>query len=101
MKLFHSEVEQSAFIDSNLPKDFTADELILLKTIFMIIEKAIDEIELPDKKSKTFAGSYIFDILKKAEVSVLDFIFLTKSFPVNTFFNCRLLQQRCTHYWTL
>lgn len=83
MKLFHSEVEQSAYIDSNLPKDFTADELILLKTIFMIIEKAIDEIELPDKKSKTFPGSYIFDILKKAEVSVCCSLCIVLNFSTN------------------
>lgn len=68
MKIFHEQVEQSSFGEINLPKDFTSEELIYLKTIFMIIEKAIDEIVLVDKKSQTFPGSFIFKILEKAQV---------------------------------
>lgn len=72
MKLFHSQVEESNFSsEMNLPKDFTAEDLALLKTVFMAIEKEIDNIPLVsngDKKSQTFAGSHIFSVLNKAEV---------------------------------
>lgn len=72
MKLFHSEVQQNNFsAEINLPKDFTAEDLALLKTLFMTIEKEIDSIPLisnGDKKSQTFTGSHIFRILNKAEV---------------------------------
>lgn len=78
MKIFHEQVEQSSFTEINLPKDFTSEELIYLKTIFMLIEKAIDEIELTDKKSKTFPGSFIFTILEKAQVMIVEFIYINK-----------------------
>lgn len=74
MKLFHNEVEQNNIGEINLPKDFTEQDLIWLKTIFLEIEKKIDNIPLTpsgDKKSATFAGSYIFNILEAAEVFIV------------------------------
>lgn len=75
MKLFHDEVEQNHIShEVNLPKDFGAEELSILKILFLTIEKEIDNITLKtsgDKKSETFPGSYVFNILKKAEVCIV------------------------------
>lgn len=59
-------------------KDFSAEDLYILKTMFLALEAAIDEIQLKTvtdegydkgKKSLTMPGSFIFDLLLKAEVS--------------------------------
>ena len=70
MKIFSEEVDENfSFMEKGAGKDFNMDELALLKTAFMMIEKAIDDIELSNK-SKTFEGSYIFRVLEKADVSM-------------------------------
>nr|CAD7606766.1 unnamed protein product [Timema genevievae] len=53
--------------DSSGPKDFTANDLCLLKIMFLELEKAIDSIFVGPEGS-TYPGSYIFEILEKAEV---------------------------------
>ena len=54
--------------------EFTEEDLVLLKEILLNFEKAVDEIEVPNKDiGKTFAGSYMFDLLEKANVSVFNF----------------------------
>lgn len=72
MKIFHQEATENAFGNEvNTPKDFKEDELELLKTLFMEIEKGIDNIELPDKKPRTFPASHVFKILEAASVSLI------------------------------
>lgn len=56
-----------------LSQDFTMDELIMLKTMFLALEAAVDEIHLPapnngEKSGRTFPGTQIFEILSKAQV---------------------------------
>lgn len=56
-----------------LSQDFTMDELIMLKTMFLALEAAVDEIQLPapnnsEKPGRTFPGTQIFEILAKAQV---------------------------------
>lgn len=48
-------------------KDFTIEDLALLKEIVLKLEKAIDDIFIP-VKGQTFPGSYIFELLQKANV---------------------------------
>lgn len=50
--------------------DFTADDLVKLKTKLLDLEKAIDEIQLPNLAAggETFNGGYIFSLLEKANV---------------------------------
>nr|CAD7426803.1 unnamed protein product [Timema monikensis] len=55
--------------DSSGPKDFTPNDLCLLKIMFLELEKAIDSIFVGPEGS-TYPGSYIFEILEKAEVHV-------------------------------
>nr|CAD7194019.1 unnamed protein product [Timema douglasi] len=55
--------------DSSGPKDFTPNDLCLLKIMFLELEKAIDGIFVGPEGS-TYPGSYIFEILEKAEVHV-------------------------------
>lgn len=72
MKAFQNETEQNLTEKENsLLKEVNPDDLVLLKTMFMEVEKSIDEITLMqenDKKSKTFDGSHIFNILERSHV---------------------------------
>lgn len=50
-------------------KDFTTEDLCLLKTMFLEIEKIIDSIELRKKdEGETFPGAYVLELLSKAGV---------------------------------
>uniref|UniRef100_A0A1B6HRV6 Regulator of telomere elongation helicase 1 homolog n=1 Tax=Homalodisca liturata TaxID=320908 RepID=A0A1B6HRV6_9HEMI len=76
MKKFSDNLNQESDGDTEL--DFKLEDLCLLKTMFLALEKAVDEIELdtvkeegPNKGKKagrTFPGSYIFELLGKAEI---------------------------------
>lgn len=51
------------------PKDFTLDDLALLKEMLLELEKAIDDIVVENTQDgATFPASYIFDLLGKANV---------------------------------
>ncbi|KAB7494881.1 Regulator of telomere elongation helicase 1-like protein [Armadillidium nasatum] len=53
-----------------IPEDFSPEDLYILKTIFLELEKAVDEISLPaDGTGVTYPGSYMFDLLQKAEIT--------------------------------
>lgn len=55
----------------NVQKDFSSEDLIILKTMFLELEKAIDSIQILKRdEGDTHPGSYIFDLLAKAEVSL-------------------------------
>lgn len=61
-----------------LSQDFTVDELVMLKTMFLALEAAVDEIQLPasnngEKSGRTFPGTQIFEILAKAQVRPVRF----------------------------
>lgn len=49
-------------------QDFSMEELIMMKTMFLALETAVDEIDAIG--GKTFPGSHIFEILAKAEVNI-------------------------------
>jgi len=56
--------------DNNVQKDFTAEDLCILKAMFLELEKAIDSIELKNHaEGDTFPGGYIFELFEKAEVT--------------------------------
>lgn len=78
-------------------RDFTVDDLVLLKDILLNLEKAIDEIVIRNTlmgSGETFEGGYIFQLLEKANV-----IILSNSFsiyvPIHSCFLmfCRLWRQ--------
>lgn len=51
-------------------KDFTIEDLVLLKEMLLALEKAIDEIVVSNvDDGQTYAGGYIFDLLARANVS--------------------------------
>lgn len=53
-----------------LPDDFSPDDLYTLKALFLELEKAVDDIVLPtDGSGSTFPGSYMFDLLEKADIT--------------------------------
>lgn len=52
-------------------KDFTVDDLVLLKEMLLNLEKSVDEIPLKSAlpgAGETFEGNYIFAVLEKAKV---------------------------------
>ncbi|TMW51728.1 hypothetical protein DOY81_003220 [Sarcophaga bullata] len=52
------------------PKDFTLDDLALLKEMLLELEKAIDDIVVENKQEgATYPASYMFDILGQANIS--------------------------------
>lgn len=58
-----------AFDGNDPSKDFTIEDLALLKEMILKLETAVDDIELTNRLAgTTFGGSYIFDLLGKAEV---------------------------------
>lgn len=53
----------------NVQKDFTADDLCILKAMFLELEKAIDSIKIVKRdEGDTLSGGYIFELLEKAQV---------------------------------
>ncbi|XP_045491561.1 regulator of telomere elongation helicase 1 homolog [Colias croceus] len=54
-------------VDANQPKDFTCEDLCVLKEIMLAFEKAVDEIEVGADGS-TYPGGFIFELLAKAEI---------------------------------
>jgi len=69
---------QNDFSENNVQKDFTAEDLCILKAMFLELEKAIDSIELKNRtEGDTFPGGYIFELLEKIEVTHF-FILLSK-----------------------
>nr|XP_021188467.2 regulator of telomere elongation helicase 1 homolog [Helicoverpa armigera] len=61
-----NEDQMDMTVDSQ-PKDFTCEDLCVLKEIMLALEKAIDEISVGNEGS-TFPGGYIFELLAKAEI---------------------------------
>lgn len=62
-----SEDQIDASLDNNQPKDFTCDDLCILKEMMLAFEKAIDEISVGSEGS-TYPGGFIFELLDKAEI---------------------------------
>ncbi|XP_053694126.1 regulator of telomere elongation helicase 1 homolog [Sabethes cyaneus] len=55
--------------DDEGKKDFTIDDLALLKEMMLALEKAVDEIPIMfSQGGNTFPGTYIFDVLNKANI---------------------------------
>ncbi|XP_054004616.1 regulator of telomere elongation helicase 1 homolog [Hylaeus anthracinus] len=54
----------------NVQKDFTADDLCILKAMFLELEKAIDSIKIVKRdEGDTLPGGYIFELLEKAQLT--------------------------------
>lgn len=61
------------------PREFSDDDICVLKALFLEIEKVIDSIELTNSTNDMkMEGSYIFKLLKGADVSIYNF-YLNKS----------------------
>lgn len=64
----NNEIDFNFDSSNDVQKDFTPEDLCLLKSIFLAFEKAIDEITLKKNDGETFPGGYIFELMEKAEV---------------------------------
>lgn len=58
-------------------KDFTPEDLMILKTMFLKLEEAVDAIVIKNKtEGETKPGGYIFELLESAQVcTMLRFLF--------------------------
>jgi len=53
------------------PREFSDDDICVLKALFLEIEKVIDGIELSNSTNdKKMEGSYVFKLLQGADVSI-------------------------------
>lgn len=71
MKLYAENPVMDFGDESDKKRDFTDNELMLLKEMLLSLEKVIDDIPLTQNKNteSSFPGEYIFEILNKAKVS--------------------------------
>lgn len=64
-----TELQNDFLSENNVQRDFSAEDLCILKAMFLELEKAIDAIELKNRnEGDTLPGGYIFELLEKAEV---------------------------------
>ena len=72
MKKFRDNTEDVLFdfnSSSSSPKDFTLDDLCILKAIFLELEKALDAVKLSGPDGNTFPGEFMLELLAKADLS--------------------------------
>ncbi|XP_014223944.1 regulator of telomere elongation helicase 1 homolog [Trichogramma pretiosum] len=56
--------------DKMVAKDFTCDDLVVLKAMFLELEKAIDAIQIKNREEgDTYPGGYMFELLAKADLT--------------------------------
>lgn len=61
--------ESTSFTNNEVPKDFTSEDLCVLKEMLLDFEKVLDSIELKKgDEGTTFEGDYIFSLLAQAGV---------------------------------
>ncbi|XP_044748061.1 regulator of telomere elongation helicase 1 homolog isoform X2 [Coccinella septempunctata] len=61
--------QPAVFDDENTSRDFSADDLIILKQILLDLEKELDAITLSkNPEGTTFGGNFIFELLTKAGI---------------------------------
>lgn len=61
-------MEAGLEVETEDKKDFTIDDLAILKEDFLNLEKAVDAIKVENQEGKTFEGSYMFTLLDQANV---------------------------------
>lgn len=77
------ELQNDFLTENNVQKDFTAEDLCILKAMFLELEKAIDSIELKNvNEGDTLPGGFIFELLEKAEAS--------KVFLMSLYYQCEI-----------
>lgn len=57
------------FLSPSTPKDFTLDDLCILKAMFLELEKAIDAIPISKPEGDTLPGEFMLELLAKADLS--------------------------------
>ncbi|KAK2582863.1 hypothetical protein KPH14_008941 [Odynerus spinipes] len=64
------EHENDFSMDEPVQRDFTPEDLCILKSMFLALEKAIDDIKITKQnEGEIFPGGYIFELLSKAELT--------------------------------
>ncbi|RZF47024.1 hypothetical protein LSTR_LSTR013815 [Laodelphax striatellus] len=74
MKDFHEQMQSKSFDDQSVAKDFNADDLCILKTMFTELEESVDAVDIAtgrvaDNPGAAFPGSYLLEILSRADIT--------------------------------
>ena len=72
MRRFRESEDASAAAPSDFsssPKDFTLDDLCILKAMFLELEKAIDAIKISKPEGDTLPGEFMLELLSKADLN--------------------------------
>jgi regulator of telomere elongation helicase 1 len=72
MKKFRDNDNNDGIMDilnPSVPKDFSLDDLCILKAMFLELEKAIDAIPITSPEGNTLPGEFMLEILAKADLS--------------------------------
>ena len=54
---------------SSVPKDFTVDDLCILKAMFLELEKAVDAIPISKTEGDTLPGEFMLELMGKADLT--------------------------------
>lgn len=68
MKKFRENEDGSTDFTTS-PKDFSVDDLCILKAMFLELEKAIDAIPISKPEGETLPGEFMLELLSKADLS--------------------------------
>lgn len=95
MKEMHDQMTSASFDDGGTARDFTADDLCILKAVFTELEDAVDKIDLNDgskmagsesgSSGAAFPGSFVLDLLAKAEVKEIFIMYSLFNFYLHVF----------------
>lgn len=71
MKKFRDNTEDNTldFSNSSTPKDFSVDDLCILKAMFLELEKAIDAIPITKQDGETLPGEFMLELMGKADLT--------------------------------
>lgn len=88
--------ESEQLID--VPKDISPEDLCELKETMLKFETVFDEIEVPDSHNGlTLEGDYIFQMLEKAEVNMIETLEMASSLCL---FDLQINEINCNKIWT-
>lgn len=97
MKTLEKDEDLLMYVDDEVEKDFTIEDLAKLKEVMLAFENGVDSIEAVfQKNGKTFPGGKLFELLEAAEINMITYpmirqllesltLFLTQSSGSNVF----------------
>lgn len=70
MKTLEKDEDLLMYVDDEVEKDFTIEDLAKLKEVMLTFENEVDSIETVLKNGKTFPGGKLFELLEAADINI-------------------------------